>query len=96
MAYKFYFLINPISGGGQGKIIKEFLPEIMDSMDFSSEDWKVEFTRYEGMKEQILEACDKRTIPVIASLGRKGGSTVCAAIVNALFYGIQDEPQDEP
>ena len=56
----------------------------------------VGFVNVVEAKEQILEACDKRTIPVIASLGRKGGSTVCAAIVNALFYGIQDEPQDEP
>ena len=54
--YKFFFLINPVSGGGQGKVIHKFLPEIMESMDFKSDEWKVEFTRKEGMDEQILNA----------------------------------------
>ena len=36
--YKFFFLINPVSGGGQGKVIHKFLPEIMESMDFKSDD----------------------------------------------------------
>ncbi|MBR2059178.1 MAG: diacylglycerol kinase, partial [Fibrobacter sp.] len=53
---KFYFLINPISGGGQGKIIHQFLPEIMESMGFAADDWKAEFTQYERMRDQILEA----------------------------------------
>ena len=38
--YKFVFLINPISGGGQGKVIFQFLPEIMKSMDFADSEWK--------------------------------------------------------
>ena len=54
--YKFFFLINPVSGGGQGKVIHKFLPEIMESMDFKSDEWKAEFTRKEGMDEQILNA----------------------------------------
>ena len=54
--YKFFFLINPVSGGGQGKVIHKFLPEIMESMDFKSDEWKSEFTRKEGMDEQILTA----------------------------------------
>ena len=28
-------------------------------------------------------------VPYIAAMGRKGGSTVASAIVNALLYGIQ-------
>ena len=36
--YKFFFLINPVSGGGQGKVIHKFLPEIMESMDFKSDE----------------------------------------------------------
>ena len=39
-------------------------------------------------KQQILRACMKRGVPVIAAVGRKGGSTVCAAVMNALLYGI--------
>ena len=54
--YKFFFLINPVSGGGQGKVIHKFLPEIMESMDFKSDEWKSEFTRKDGMNEQIRTA----------------------------------------
>lgn len=54
--YKFVFLINPISGGGQGKVIYQFLPEIMESMDYAKDEWKAEFTRSEGMDLQIREA----------------------------------------
>ena len=35
--------------------------------------------------KEILSATD---VPQIAAMGRKGGSTVAAAIVNALFYGM--------
>ena len=42
--YKFTFLINPISGGGQGKIVHRFVPEIMTSMGFKPEEWKSELT----------------------------------------------------
>ena len=38
-------------------------------------------------KEEILRTCRKYEIPAIAALGRKGGSTVAAAILNALLYG---------
>lgn len=54
--YKFVFLINPISGGGQGKMIHQFLPEIMESMNFKPEEWKSEFTRKNGMEELVQEA----------------------------------------
>ena len=35
-------------------------------------------------KERLL----RTQVPYIAALGRKGGSTVACAIVNALLYGI--------
>ncbi|MCR4817727.1 MAG: precorrin-8X methylmutase [Fretibacterium sp.] len=35
--------------------------------------------------KEMLSATD---VPQIAAMGRKGGSTVAAAIVNALFYGM--------
>lgn len=53
---KFFFLINPISGGGQGKVVHEFLPDIMRSMDFRDEEWRAEFTKALGMREQIRTA----------------------------------------
>lgn len=54
--YKFVFLINPVSGGGLGKEIHQFLPEIMASMNFSQDKWKAEFTVMEGQEKQILDA----------------------------------------
>ena len=38
-------------------------------------------------KEEIIRTCRKYEIPAIAARGRKGGSTVAAAILNALLYG---------
>lgn len=54
----------------------------------------VGFVNVTKSKEQILKTCQERRIPVIAALGRKGGSTVAAAIMNALFYGIGAEGKD--
>jgi len=53
---KFHFLINPISGGGQGKEVFDFLPEIMRSMDFKEEEWKREFSVIDLFEEQIRDA----------------------------------------
>lgn len=80
MAYKFVFLINPISGGGQGKVIQQFLPEIMDSMGFAAGDWKAEFTQYEGMKEQILSAlsCTETLIAV-------GGDGTVSSVLSTML-----------
>ena len=68
--YKFFFLINPVSGGGQGKVIHKFLPEIMESMDFKSDEWKSEFTRKEGMATQILDALS--TTETLIAVGGDG------------------------
>ncbi len=46
----------------------------------------VGFVNVEEAKETLLCECRKRDVPVIAAMGRKGGSTVAAAIVNALIY----------
>lgn len=53
---RFHFLINPISGGGQGKTVFDFLPEIMRSMNFKEDEWKAEFSVYEHFDEQIEDA----------------------------------------
>ena len=54
--YKFVFLINPISGGGQGKVIHQYLPEIMSSLNYTEDQWKAEFTNIDGLENQIRDA----------------------------------------
>lgn len=78
--YKFFFLINPISGGGQGKVIHQFLPEIMQSMEYADSDWKVEFTQGQSMKDQILEAL--ASTETLIAVG--GDGTVSAVLSNVL------------
>ena len=80
MAFKFVFLINPISGGGQGKVIYQFLPEIMDSMGFTAEEWKAEFTQYERMEAQILDAL-ANTETLIAV----GGDGTVSAVLSTML-----------
>lgn len=46
----------------------------------------VGFVNVEESKERIFAVCAKHNIPCIAAMGRKGGSTVAAAICNALLY----------
>ena len=53
----------------------------------------VGFVNVVESKERILARCTKLGIPAIVALGRKGGSTVAAAVCNALIYeaaGMQD------
>ena len=85
--YKFHFLINPISGGGQGKVIQEFLPEIMASMDFKEEEWKSEFTKAEGMKEQIQQALE--STETLVAVG--GDGTVSAVLSTMLLGGFSQK-----
>lgn len=85
--YKFHFLINPISGGGQGKVIQEFLPEIMASMDFKDEEWKSEFTQAEGMKEQIQQALE--STETLVAVG--GDGTVSAVLSTMLLGGFSQK-----
>ena len=41
-------------------------------------------------KERILRACLQYDIPAIVATGRKGGSSIAAAICNALIYTAAD------
>ncbi len=50
----------------------------------------VGFVNVVEAKEKIVSVCEAFHIPVIAAMGRKGGSTVAAAIVNALLYTAAD------
>ena len=47
----------------------------------------VGFVNVEVAKEMIMDT----DIPYIVNRGRKGGSNIAAAIVNALMYGIHRE-----
>ena len=46
----------------------------------------VGFVNVVESKERIVSVCEANGVPVIAAMGRKGGSSVAAAIVNALLY----------
>ena len=50
----------------------------------------VGFVNVTEAKEEIITCCEAYGIPVIAARGRKGGSTVAAAICNALIYMAAD------
>jgi len=46
----------------------------------------VGFVNVVESKERVWEVCQQSHVPMIAAMGRKGGSTVAAAICNALLY----------
>ena len=50
----------------------------------------VGFVNVVESKEQIVRTCAQFGVPCIAAMGRKGGSTVAAAICNALLYTAAD------
>lgn len=50
----------------------------------------VGFVNVVESKEIILAACEKYGVPGIVAMGRKGGSNVAAAIVNALLYSAAE------
>ena len=77
----YHFLINPISGGGQGKSVFEFLPEIMDSLGFSRDSWVAEFTTAAGAHAQATSAME--TAERLIAVGGDGTvSTVLRALVD--------------
>ena len=50
----------------------------------------VGFVNVVESKERIVSVCRAYDVPVIAAMGRKGGSSVAAAILNALIYSAAD------
>ena len=50
----------------------------------------VGFVNVVESKQQIFAACQALGVPCIAAMGRKGGSSVAAAIGNALLYTAAD------
>ena len=56
----------------------------------------VGFVNVVESKERLLDTCRRCGVPAIVALGRKGGSTVAAAICNALLYAAEGtlDPRD--
>ena len=50
----------------------------------------VGFVNVVESKEILFAACESRGVPAIAAMGRKGGSSVAAAVCNALLYQAAD------
>ena len=50
----------------------------------------VGFVNVVESKERVWEACLSHEVPCIAAMGRKGGSSIAAAILNALIYSAAD------
>ena len=50
----------------------------------------VGFVNVAESKAQVLAACEKCGVPAIVALGRKGGSSIAAAVCNALIYTAAD------
>ena len=46
----------------------------------------VGFVNVVESKERLMSLCEKLGVPAIAAMGRKGGSSVAAAVCNALLY----------
>ena len=44
-------------------------------------------------KEEILQEAEERKIPYIINIGRKGGSNVAAAIINAAMYASSEQKE---
>lgn len=80
--FKFIFLINPVSGGGQGKLIYKFLPEIMESTGFQEHEWRAEFTRAQDLVSQIDNAL-RMTETLIAVGGDGTVSTVFSVLLDS-------------
>ena len=50
----------------------------------------VGFVNVTESKERIFRLCEEKKVPAIAAMGRKGGSSIAAAICNALLYLAAD------
>ena len=50
----------------------------------------VGFVNVVESKEMVFAACEKAGVPCIAAMGRKGGSSIAAAICNALIYSAAE------
>ena len=50
----------------------------------------VGFVNVVESKERLMDVCERLGVPAVAAMGRKGGSSVAAAVCNALLYTAAD------
>lgn len=50
----------------------------------------VGFVNVVESKERVLKTCEEYGVPAIVAMGRKGGSSIAAAVCNALIYTAAD------
>ena len=50
----------------------------------------VGFVNVTESKLELVKTCEQYGVPAISAMGRKGGSTVAAAVCNALLYSAAD------
>lgn len=85
--FRFSFLINPISGGGQGKNVQRFVPEIMKSMGFQDSEWSSELTDGSRLREQIRAAAE--SAETLIAVGGDGTMSTVLSVV--LESGLADK-----
>ena len=51
---------------------------------------QIGFVNVVESKEMVFAACEETGVPCIAAMGRKGGSSIAAAICNALIYSAAE------
>ena len=82
------FLINPFSGGGEGRLLATYLPEIMASFDLSTTQWAAEFTSLENIETQIFDLI-KDTHKLIAVGGDGTMSDVLTCLARNLDLDVE-------
>lgn len=74
------FLINPVSGGGEGRRLSAFLPEIMASFDLDETQWKSEFTSLDNIQDQIFKLTqDTKKLIAVGGDGTMSDVLTCLA-----------------
>jgi len=72
-AYKITFIINPISGQGQGNQVFKKLPEIMASFGFKKDEWYSCFTSNNILEDDVLSLLnDSKRIIIVGGDGTIG------------------------
>ena len=65
-------------------------PAVARSAKESGTTRAVGFVNVIESKENIFAVCEKHHVPAIVAFGRKGGSTIAAAVCNALIYSAAE------
>jgi diacylglycerol kinase family enzyme len=73
------FLINPISGGGEGIRVHNHLPEIMQSIGIDAQDWVSEYTQKDGGQDQIIKLLENSDRLIVV-----GGDGTMSSVIQAV------------